>query len=176
MFEAEINSKIESTSLLSEEVLKKFREYKPDLSHRTLLLWEEHCTECNFPSCYKTCELYDPRIDLKCRLFIDGSIPLYIEGGVNPYILKIKFKKWGKIWTRYSTPNRISLFETGYSFKVENLNIFAGRILNKIKFDFLKIFLIKKFSSLKHKYQNIKRQINCYLAILSLNASILKIL
>ena len=31
------------------------------VSMRTVLPWGEHCTECAWPTCYTTCDLYEAR-------------------------------------------------------------------------------------------------------------------
>ena len=156
MYESEVNNGVELTSNIPENTLVKFKEYKEKISHRSMLLWEEHCTECNFPVCYTLCELYDPRIDSKCRLFVGGSIIVDFKDGINPYLLSISFKRWGKIWTKSLTSNKINLYKTSTAFNIEKLNILAGRYLQKIAFNKLRVTLIKKFGSLKYHSQRIR--------------------
>jgi FkbH-like protein len=59
------------------------------------LLWEEHCTECAMPSCFATCDLYEPRKDGKCRRFAHGISKIDLPGVLQKYIVKIEFKRWG---------------------------------------------------------------------------------
>jgi FkbH-like protein len=156
MYESEVNLKIESSSVVPENVLTKFLEYKTEYSHRSTILWGEHCTECNFPSCYSTCELYSPRIDSKCRLFIDGSVLIDYKKGVNPYLLKISFKRWGKLWTKSITRGKINLYTGKSALTLEKLNIKIGRFLQNIPLEKFRIFLIKKFGSVKKHSQRIR--------------------
>jgi FkbH-like protein len=65
-----------------------------------LLLWGEHCIECAAPDCYKTCDLYLPRQDSRCRRFEFGAAPNpAISGGRGPGA-EIVFRKWGKLEAR----------------------------------------------------------------------------
>ena len=59
-----------------------------------LLYWREHCIECAPPLCYQSCPLYENRGDDSCRRIIDG-----IQQDTNG--VKIVFKKWGKIESRF---------------------------------------------------------------------------
>ena len=156
MYESEVNLKIESSSAIPENVLTQFRKYKSIFSYRSMIFWGEHCTECNIPSCYSSCELYSPRIDSKCRLFIDGSVLIDYKQGANPYLLKISFKQWGKLWTSSLTKNKINLYTTNNAFRAEKLNILIGRILQRIALNKLKIFLIRKFGSAKMHSQRMR--------------------
>src|SRR5271155_1018481 len=100
MYETEINHKIESISAIPPEVAKRFAEVKPSITSRSLIQWGEHCTECGWPTCYSTCELYEAREDLKCRRFVEGMVRIDCPGSVNGYLLKVSFKRWGKLWAR----------------------------------------------------------------------------
>lgn len=156
MYESEVNSKTESSSIIPENILHLFKEYKKFVSHRSMLLWGEHCTECNYPSCYLTCELYSPRIDLNCRLFIDGSILIDYKEGINPYLLKISFKRWGKLWTKSLTKKKINLYTVKNAFFIEKLNILIGQSLQKFIPNKLKVFSIQKFASVKKHSQRFR--------------------
>lgn len=156
MYESEANIIVESSSTIPDNILTQFIKYKTKFSHRSTMLWGEHCTECNFPSCYSTCDLYSPRIDSKCRLFIDGSVLIDFKEGANPYLLKISFKHWGKLWTKYIAKNKINLYTNKNAWRLEKLNIFIGRVLQKVPLKKLSIFLIKKFASFKKHSQRIK--------------------
>lgn len=106
MYEAEANNKVESVSQVPPSVVTKFREFRSKVIERTVLPWSEHCTECVWPTCYTTCDLYRPREDGRCRRFIDGMVRVDCQGAVNSYILKIRFNRWGKLWS----PGNIYLF------------------------------------------------------------------
>jgi len=59
------------------------------------ILWREHCIECAMPGCYKTCKLYEERIDKRCMRFDYGIQP--VKFGENFYGAKISFKRWAKL-------------------------------------------------------------------------------
>ncbi len=99
MYEAELNRKFESVEGLPRDVRARFAEYRAQIVARTALPWGEHCTECNAPSCYSTCDLYTPRQDAGCRLFVDGMVRVDDDSSVNGYLFKVQFKRWGKLWT-----------------------------------------------------------------------------
>lgn len=99
MYEPEVNNCYEIIDTLPAAVVKRFDELKPLIRFRTVLPWGEHCTECSWPTCYTTCELYDPRTDGNCRLFVDGMVRIDTKEEMRPYLLKIRFKRWGKLWT-----------------------------------------------------------------------------
>jgi FkbH-like protein len=99
MYEAEVNYGKEPITSLPPEIRQKFNEFRASVVARTILPWGEHCTECVWPSCYSTCELYDRRSDGACRLFVGSAVRLDNNEGLNPYVLKLQFKRWAKFWT-----------------------------------------------------------------------------
>src|SRR5258708_35528014 len=99
MYEAEVHNSIESVETLPADIRQRFAEYRHRIAARTALPWGEHCTECVWPTCYTTCELYAARTDGACRLFVDGMVRIDHQEGLSPYLLKISFKQWGKLWT-----------------------------------------------------------------------------
>lgn len=99
MYETEANSRTESSSQLPAAVLARFAELSGQLLARTALPWSEHCTECVWPTCYTTCDLYSPRSDGRCRRFVEGMVRIDHPAAPNGYLLKISFKRWGKLWT-----------------------------------------------------------------------------
>ena len=99
MYESEINGKVESVDQIPGEVLKAFAASQDIVSMRTVLPWGEHCTECAWPTCYSTCDLYEARPGGNCRRFIDGMVRINSSSLLNGYLLKIRFKQWGKLWT-----------------------------------------------------------------------------
>src|SRR5215472_12141778 len=99
MYETEANSRTESASQLPTDALARFAELSSgQLLARTALPWSEHCTECVWPTCYTTCDLYSPRQDGRCRRFVDGMVRIDHLAAPNGYLLKISFKRWGKLW------------------------------------------------------------------------------
>src|SRR5581483_10163162 len=73
---------------------------RPEITHASFLVWGEHCIECAAPSCFQTCDLYDPRPDLRCRRFDSGPILRRdLKGGRGPGV-EIRFKKWARLEAR----------------------------------------------------------------------------
>ena len=128
MFEAEVNNRCESLVTIPSEILKCFAEYRDRIEARTLIPWGEHCTECVWPSCYGTCELYEPRNDGACRQFVDGVVRIPNPEGAYLYLQKITFRRWAKLWTVaslrcYSLPN---------ADLAERLNILVGFVARNL--------------------------------------------
>jgi FkbH-like protein len=103
MYETEVNGRVESTDQLPSAIIEKFSESAKGIIGRTVLPWGEHCTECVWPTCYATCDLYEPREDKKCRRFVDGMVRIPCPTTTNSYLLKIRFKRWAKLWTAGNT-------------------------------------------------------------------------
>lgn len=62
------------------------------------LMWREHCLECAMPLCYKTCDLYFPRMDKRCLRFQYGIVPVeYAGNGIRG--AEISFRRWAKLQT-----------------------------------------------------------------------------
>ncbi len=99
MYETEAHSRTESARDIPAPVIAAFSELRGKVSARTLLPWAEHCTECAYPTCYTTCDMYQPREDSRCRRFVDGIVRVESPSSATPYLLKVRFKKWGKLWT-----------------------------------------------------------------------------
>lgn len=72
-------------------------EADPQVTHRALLAWAEHCVECAAPACYSSCDLYDPTPAGKCRRFEDGLVPNRSAGGPDGPAAEVRFKRWGKL-------------------------------------------------------------------------------
>jgi hypothetical protein len=68
-----------------------------DVEGMALLLWGEHCIECAVPACYSTCNLYQPRSDLRCRRFQFGCLKNEAFKSIRGYGVEISFKKWAKL-------------------------------------------------------------------------------
>lgn len=122
MYEAELNRSSEQVEILPVEIGSQSRELIENIDSRTLLPWGEHCTECNWPTCYSTCGLYSPRKDGACRLFVDGVTRIDIKSGLNPYWQKIRFKRWAKLWT----VGNLRLFSLRDAARKERANIRIG--------------------------------------------------
>jgi FkbH-like protein len=128
MYETEANSRIAETNEIPPEVLEKFRDFREKVSARTLLPWGEHCTECVWPTCYRSCDLYNAREDGRCRRFVDGMVRVDCPGAVNSYLLKIRFKRWGKLWA----PGNIRLFPIAQADRRERFDQNIGSRLYQL--------------------------------------------
>jgi FkbH-like protein len=118
MYESEANSHVEPIQQVPAEVVASFLDLRQKLTARTLLPWGEHCTECVWPTCYTSCDLYSPRPDGRCRRFVEGIVRIDCPGSVNSYLLKVKFKRWGKLWA----PGNIHLLSLSEADRAESLD------------------------------------------------------
>jgi FkbH-like protein len=123
MYETEANRATADAAELPSQVLRAFAEADRPLVSRTVLAWSEHCTECVWPTCYTTCDLYSPRPDGRCRRFTDGMVRLDAVGTANGYLLRIRFKRWGKLWT----PGNIRLRAREAAARAERRDSRIGR-------------------------------------------------
>lgn len=128
MYETETNSAVESPAQLPREVIRSFEHLRGRIQSRTVLPWSEHCTECVWPTCYSTCDLYSARPDGGCRRFTDGMVRIELPASVNSYILKIRFKRWGKLWT----PGNVRLHSAEKAEKLEKRDYRIGKTLQTI--------------------------------------------
>lgn len=73
--------------------------YKPadDVAGISFLHWGEHCVECAAPACYSSCDLYQPRSDMRCRRFAFGAYKNSSFRSLRGYGVEVSFKKWAKI-------------------------------------------------------------------------------
>jgi FkbH-like protein len=115
MYETEANRQKETSGQIPAQILARFGELKASILHRTVLPWSEHCTECVWPSCYTSCELYSAREDGRCRRFVDGMVRIDCPASVNGYLLKISFKRWAKLWT----PGNVRLHSADSALRIE---------------------------------------------------------
>ncbi len=126
MYETEVNSRTESAAQIPAEVISQFAEAKQTVLDRSVLPWGEHCTECVWPTCYSSCDLYLPREDGKCRRFVDGMVRISCPESLNAYLLKIRFKRWGKLWS----PGNTHLRSAEKALRVEHRDYRIGSVLN----------------------------------------------
>lgn len=125
MYETEANSRRESPDQIPREVAAHFAELPGRIRYRSVLPWSEHCTECVWPSCYTSCDLYSAREDGRCRRFVDGMVRIDCPESANGYILKITFKRWAKLWT----PGNIHLRAADQARRIENRDYRIGSTL-----------------------------------------------
>lgn len=128
MYETEANSILESAEQIPQEVMRSFQQLAGKLQSRTILPWSEHCTECVWPTCYSTCDIYSPRSDGGCRRFVDGMVRIESSSPLNSYLLKIRFKRWGKLWT----PGNISLHSMDKAERLEKRDYRIGSTLRRL--------------------------------------------
>ncbi|MEP7242416.1 MAG: HAD-IIIC family phosphatase [Gammaproteobacteria bacterium] len=115
MYETEANGSREAIDQIPPEIQSRFREFGDTILARTVMPWGEHCTECVWPTCYTTCDLYSPRADHRCRRFVDGIVRIESPGSPNGYLLKIRFKRWGKLWS----PGNVRLYASAEAQRLE---------------------------------------------------------
>ena len=128
MYEAEANHVAGSSHEIPPDVLQKFGEFKGRVRARTVLPWSEHCTECVWPTCYSTCDLYSPRTDGRCRRFVDGMARVNCPSAINSYLLRIAFKRWGKLWS----PANVRLHPSALAERIELRDYQIGTALYQL--------------------------------------------
>jgi len=128
MYETEVNQKVESSSQIPSDVAAALAELKGKVRARTVLPWSEHCTECVWPTCYSTCDLYSPREDGRCRRFADGMVRVECPSAINSYLLRIQFKRWGKLWS----PGNVRLRPTAQAERLERRDYRIGTVLYQL--------------------------------------------
>lgn len=128
MYETEANHRIESSEEIPKPIAQQFGEMKGKLAGRTLISWAEHCTECAWPTCYTTCDLYTPREDGRCRRFAEGMVRVECPDAVNSYVLKIRFKRWAKLWS----PANVRLYSTEEAQAREKSDFRFGSLLYRL--------------------------------------------
>jgi FkbH-like protein len=128
MYETEINRQTESSQQIPADVVARLGEAKQTVLERTVLPWSEHCTECVWPTCYSTCDLYSAREDGKCRRFAQGMVRIDCPDALNSYVLKVTFKRWGKLWT----PGNIGLRSAQRALRAERRDYRIGTLLYQL--------------------------------------------
>ena len=128
MYETEANHRTESSQNVPLDVIQRFGELKGKSLARTVLPWSEHCTECVWPTCYSTCDLYSPREDGRCRRFIDGMVRVACPEAANSYLLKVGFKRWGKLWS----PGNVRLHSAALAEQLERRDYHIGTVLYQL--------------------------------------------
>lgn len=158
MYESEANSRIESSGEIPLDVRNAFAGLRGKVLKRTVLPWGEHCTECVWPTCYSTCDLYSPREDGRCRRFVDGMVRVDCPSALNQYLLKIRFKQWGKLWT----PGNVRLRSIQEAEKIERRDYRVGTILYHLPVPvrFRKAVIGKRYSMKKRFALRSKRTEN----------------
>lgn len=128
MYETEVNQKAEHSDQIPAQIAALLVQSSETVKERTVLPWSEHCTECVWPSCYSTCDLYSPREDGRCRRFVDGMVRIDCPDTLNSYLLKITFKRWGKLWA----PGNVHLRSVKSARGMEDRDYRIGTALNRL--------------------------------------------
>ena len=151
MYESEVNDRWENADAIPEAVRKKWAEMGKNISARSLIPWGEHCTECAIPHCFTTCDLYKQRKgDLSCSRFTEGMVCVSGVEGIMPWLLKIHFKQWAKLWGD-ATTGMVSLDRAN---RLERLNSRLGAIVQAIPLP----KRIKK--SITWRYRNLRNRLS----------------
>jgi len=148
MYETEANWKTEGMEQLPGDFVARLGAGRKDVLARTVLPWSEHCTECVWPTCYSSCGLYEPRTDGKCRRFVRGMVRIDCPDALNSYVVKITFKRWGKLWS----PGNVRLHSVERSLEIERLDYRIGRLLHLSAVpELIRKFAAKKRYSIKKR-------------------------
>ncbi len=134
MYESEANYIVGDIRELPSDIIERFQESRPSVEKRSVIPWSEHCTECVWPTCYTTCDLFEPRSDGRCRRFIDGMVRFACPGSINGYLLKIRFKRWARLWA----VGTIRLYTLSKADSTERSNIRLASYIHHIPINVLK--------------------------------------
>lgn len=150
MYESEIYPNSISEKI-PEDIFQEFLKTQEMIESRTLMHWSEHCTECAMPSCFKTCDLYVPRLDSKCGRFTKGIERI---GGLdqNLEILKIGFKKWAVLESQGS----LKLYSKKEVVKKEKLDLFLSKSIHQVPIKYAKSKLASR--TYRYKKESLKTQ------------------
>jgi len=153
MLEFEIRSKELSSSQIDPVILHSFK--KKDGIKRSVLAWGEHCTECAIPKCFKTCDLYQPRSDRKCRRFMDGIVKIKAPQSNDGFIAGITFKPWSVLYTPGSSRvfEKADWIEAVYRFIAKGIkHVPSGFGIGRFRFPRIFYQLCKYFVRFGRKY------------------------
>ncbi len=148
MYESEANRIQAPASEIPSDVLARFSETRTTVTRRTLIPWGEHCTECVWPTCYTTCELYSPRMDGRCRRFVEGMVRIDAPGSLNSYLLKISFKRWAKLWSA----GNLAMHSLPAAEKAERADYLMARCIQAVPNHRLERFVSLKRYSMKKRH------------------------
>lgn len=64
------------------------------------VMWEEHCLECSAPQCFASCQLYEARVDGRCKRFKNGIETFQCKDATaEGRMARVRFKPWGNLLT-----------------------------------------------------------------------------
>ena len=126
MYESELNERIESGDSIPAAVRQKWAQSGKNITARSLIAWGEHCTECAIPHCFKTCDLYKIHpVNWSCQRFWEGMTRVTGVESVMPWLIKIHYKKWGKLWADGTK----ALRPVSYANRAEKINKLLGTVV-----------------------------------------------
>ena len=128
MLEIEVDHRRLERNEVPGDILRHFSSSGPSLTAVTVLPWEEHCTECAMPMCYKSCDLYESRKDGKCRRFIDGIVVIPGIENIQGFIARVSFKRWGQMMA-YANKHMIRL---NHARRLERFFYHGARLVSRI--------------------------------------------
>ena len=99
-------------------------------------------------TCYTTCELYSRRPNGGCRRFSEGMVRIDFPESLNGYLLKIRFKRWGKLWSVGNT----RLYSLSTADRVEKRDLRIARCINNVPINALKVKIGQKRASWKSRW------------------------
>ena len=126
MFELEVSHKRLNSLELPPEIRERFTEQR-HLTHLAPVKWEEHCTECGWPACYVSCDLYNPRNDGNCRRTVDGFSPLLDVPILGGYAVRVGFLRWCTLTATCSLPLVPSTEVQRQEVRLNKLSLLAAR-------------------------------------------------
>jgi len=163
MFESEINAAVGLGDEIPADVLARFAESRATVTKKTIIPWSEHCTECVWPTCYQSCDLYEPRKDGRCRRFRDGMVRINHEDALNSYLLKISFKRWAKLWA----PANLVLHSLDSADRAERRDLRIARHIQAIPLiSIQRVVTTKRYAFKKRRASHTSNQRespNCFL-------------
>lgn len=122
------------------------------------MVWGEHCVECAAPACFKTCDLYDPRPDGRCRRFRYGMVRNRAFNSFRGYGAEILIRKWGKLEARGNTamePARVVLRRERHAQRLARWLNRVGKVLQSgtrdARWRYLAFSLLEKLNRRLHR-------------------------
>ena len=134
------------------------------------LMWREHCLECAMPLCYKTCDLYAPRMDKRCLRFENGIVPVnYKDNEIRG--AEIFFRRWAKLQTNL-TDNLSVISLNSYSGKERQYDSLANcvrkscDVIHQYRMSQVYASLVERYNTAQIK-KNSGSLANCFLAVIN---------
>jgi FkbH-like protein len=150
MYERELGSTSKKPLIVSGDMVEKFRELQASVLYRSVISWEEHCSECALPQCYTTCAFYAPRSDLKCRRFVEGIVGLSVDGLPGMELMQIEFKRWGRL----EGSTTLGTITASAAKRREIQDYWVARLIHRVPLPFIaRLFLVRKRRAAKQPFR-----------------------